>query len=36
VLNGGTNVEQTNKCYNTAIATGGNVKLTHTDITIKQ
>jgi hypothetical protein len=36
VLNGGTNVEQINKCGNTAIATGGSVKLVHTDITIKQ
>jgi hypothetical protein len=36
VLNGGTDVEQTNKCSNTAIATGGSVKLVHTDITIKQ
>jgi hypothetical protein len=36
VLNGGANVEQTNKCYNTAVATGGDVKLEHTDIKIVQ
>lgn len=36
VLNGSTSAEQTNKCSNTAISTGGNVTLEHTDITIKQ
>lgn len=36
VLNGGTDVEQTNKCSNTAVAFGGNVKLVHTDVTIVQ
>lgn len=36
VLKGATDVEQTNKCENTAIATGGSVTLEKTDITIIQ
>ena len=36
VLQGSGSVDQTNKCSNTAIATGGSVKLVHTDIKIIQ
>jgi len=36
VLRATATAEQTNDCSNTAIATGGNVSLSHTDITIIQ
>lgn len=36
VLKGSASAEQSNKCENTAIATGGNVTLEHTNITIEQ
>ena len=36
VLKGSASVDQSNKCENTAISTGGDVTLEHTNITIQQ